>query len=651
MRGTQVFIICMKNKLTFIFKQQTQEFEGGTDDTYQALINQYFPKVATNIIAVYQAEQYFALTEKVDHALGAITLVEQTDPLGLALVNYQGACIQAALLCSTNPQLTILKLTADQNFFSLDFSVSPTLKEKALGSLMKEHKTFAWAKFKVQQSLLTPEAEASINQNRPANLKTHFTKQEKYYHQSPFFSVASQYCLIAKKIARYCHLINLAGSYWEGDASNPMIQRIHGVARFDKANLAQYIKLLQTQHERDHRYVNKTLNLFAFDIKAGKGFPLWLKNGMLIKQTIKQYIAQVQKQFGFEEVQTSIFGAEKLYQISGHLEHYQNEMFPVMEVDKERLILRPMTCPHHILLYKAKKHSYRDLPIRYCEDAMLFRYEASGGLSGLERVRNMELTDAHLFVRPDQLEAELLVCLKLIHQVLADFKIKIDYYSLSLHDPQQPEKYCYNPNLWQQSELVLEKVLNKLAIPYQKMVGEAAFYGPKIDIQVKTALNREITMSTMQLDFLQPERFAVKYSDEHQQPQAAMLIHRSLIGTYERFLSILLEQYGKDLPFWLCPVQAVVIPVSLQAHQAYAATVFQLLQKAGFRIESDFSEARLSYKVRQAQQKGVYLILIVGDEEQTHQTVSVRLRHAKTMQTYGHDALCAFMHQKNILKE
>ncbi|MGL5643330.1 MAG: threonine--tRNA ligase, partial [Metamycoplasmataceae bacterium] len=347
---------------------------------------------------------------------------------------------------------------------------------------------------------------------------------------------------------------------------------IYGTAWESKKELDKFLQILAERKERDHRKIGKELNLFTFDKLSGQGFPIWLEDGMRIKRRIEKTILELDDKYGFDEVLTPIVGEKELYVKSGHWEHYKDDMFAPIVADAENLILRPMTCPHHILIYSSSRRSYRELPIRYSEQSNLFRHEKSGALTGMERVRSMQLTEGHIFARRDQIISEFKRNFALISEALNIFNIEIDYVSLSIRDPENKEKYFDDDTMWENAEKDLVKVLQELNINYVEMKGEAAFYGPKIDIQIKTALGHEITMSTLQLDFLLPRRFDLHYINDAGEFEIPVLIHRGLIGTYERFLAILLEQTKGNLPFWLAPRQVVIIPVDT-IHKEFAEEI------------------------------------------------------------------------------
>ena len=428
-------------------------------------------------------------------------------------------------------------------------------------------------------------------------------------------------------------LLSLGGSYWKGDVKNQQFTRIYGIARNSQQEIDEHIKLLKERKLSDHRAIGKNMNLFSFNLLSGQGFPNWLEDGMYLKNTIKEYIKTMDRKYGFKEVSTSIVGDKKLYEISGHLDHYADTMFPVMNLNGEKLILRPMTCPHHILLYQAQPKTYNEFPIRYSEQSPLFRYEKSGALTGLERVRSMELTEGHVFVRKDQIKTEIAHCYKMIQETLNKFDIKIHSLVLSLRDPKNKEKYYDDNEMWEEAENDLRTAMNDLGIKYVEEIGEAAFYGPKIDIQVLSSMQKEITMSTLQLDFLLPKRFKIKYENKDKSISEPILLHRGLIGTYERFIAILLEQTKGNLPFWLAPKQINVIPVDNVKHIKYAQTVSEELKLNQFRVSVNETSDRLSKKIRDSQVNKNKFQIIIGDNEVSNNEITVREYGSKESKT------------------
>ncbi|MDC8915671.1 threonine--tRNA ligase [Metamycoplasma hyosynoviae] len=425
------------------------------------------------------------------------------------------------------------------------------------------------------------------------------------------------------KNIKHFKLLSLAGAYWKGDSKNKMLTRIYGTAWETKEELDEYLQLLQERKERDHRKIGKDLNLFTFNQLCGQGFPIWLEDGMKIHNAIHDYVLRLDKKFGFIEVMTPHFGERKLYEISGHLSHYKDTMFNEIKMDNENLIARPMTCPHHIMLFNSTRRSYKELPIRYSEQSRLYRYEKSGALSGLERVRAMDLTEGHVFVRPDQIKDEFKHLYQMIITALKDFDIEIDHISLSLRDEDNKEKFFQNDQMWEHAENDLRKVLKELKIKYTEFKGEAAFYGPKIDFQVKTALGKIITMSTLQLDFLLPNKFEMHYVDDNEQQQTPVLIHRGLIGTYERFIATIIEQTKGNLPYWLSPRQVCIIPITDEQNK-YCEELYKELLNMDVNVTLDTRNERMNKKIRDAQILKTKYLIIVGKSEIENKSLAIR---------------------------
>lgn len=419
-------------------------------------------------------------------------------------------------------------------------------------------------------------------------------------------------------------MLSLAGAYWRGNSDNIQLTRIYGTAWETKEELDNYLAILQDRKERDHRKIGKDLKIFSMHQLTGQGLPIWLEDGMYIHNEIRNLVLKMDRKYGFTEVLTPHFGNEELYKISGHLAHYKDDMFAPIVVEKERLIPRPMTCPHHNICFGLEKRSYRDLPIRYSEQSQLYRYEKSGALTGLERVRGMLLTEGHLYVREDQIFDEIVRMYNQISETLKIFNIQISYISLSLRDPKDTQKYFNDENMWIKSEKMLKDALDSMNVQYQEMPGEVAFYGPKMDVQIHTALGHEVTVATIQLDFLQPMKFDLKYTDSTGNEARPVMIHRGLIGTYERFVAILLEQTKGVLPFWLAPKQITIIPVNLNDNLEYAKEIYEGLWSHNFRVKLDDRDERLNKKIREAQISKSKYQIILGENEAKTKTISYR---------------------------
>ncbi|GFZ26670.1 threonine--tRNA ligase [Lactobacillus corticis] len=424
---------------------------------------------------------------------------------------------------------------------------------------------------------------------------------------------------------KHFKLLSVAGAYWQGKSSNPMLQRIFGTAFFKEKDLEADLKRRAEIKERDHRTIGRDLDLFFVDPKVGAGLPYWMPKGATIRRVIERYIIDKEVGDGYQHVYTPVLMNLDAYKTSGHWQHYRDDMFPPMDMgDGEMLELRPMNCPSHIQIYKHHIRSYRELPIRIAELGMMHRYEKSGALSGLQRVREMTLNDGHTFVALDQVQEEFAKILKLIMDVYKDFDITDYYFRLSYRDPKNTDKYFANDEMWERSQSMLKGAMDDLGLDYVEAEGEAAFYGPKLDIQTKTALGNDETMSTIQLDFMLPERFGLTYVGEDGQEHRPVMIHRGIVGTMERFIAYLTEIYKGAFPTWLAPEQVNIIPVNLDAHGDYAKKVKEELVKQGFRAEVDFRNEKLGYKIREAQTQKVPYTLVLGDDEMKSGQVNVR---------------------------
>ncbi|MHC5374513.1 threonine--tRNA ligase [Enterococcus sp. LJL120] len=421
-------------------------------------------------------------------------------------------------------------------------------------------------------------------------------------------------------------LLSVAGAYWRGDSNNHMMQRIYGTAFFDKKALKEFIKMREEAKERDHRKLGKELDLFMVSQEVGSGLPFWLPKGATIRRTIERYITDKEISLGYQHVYTPIMADVELYKTSGHWDHYHEDMFPPMDMgDGEMLVLRPMNCPHHMMVYKNDIHSYRELPIRIAELGMMHRYEKSGALSGLQRVREMTLNDGHTFVRPDQIKDEFKRTLDLMINVYADFNVTDYRFRLSYRDPNNTDKYFDDDAMWENAQKMLKEAMDDLELDYFEAEGEAAFYGPKLDVQVKTALGNEETLSTIQLDFLLPERFELTYvGEDGENTHRPVVIHRGIVSTMERFVAYLTEVYKGAFPTWLAPIQATIIPVSVEAHSDYAYEVKRRLQEQGLRVEVDDRNEKMGYKIRASQTQKIPYQIVVGDKELEEVTVNIR---------------------------
>ncbi|OKL23871.1 threonine--tRNA ligase [Metamycoplasma hominis] len=572
-------------------------------------------------------------------------------------LNHSASHLLAAAILKLYPNAKLAIGPAIEEGFYYDFEFENPILESDLPNIEKVMKELAKEGYEMRKVGI--EQYSFENQPYKKELYEEFKKEGKEITFFQYWNPKTKEILFTDLCAgghiensreiKYFKLLGIAGAYWRGDSKNKMLTRIYGTCWETKDELAKYLDILRERKERDHRKIGRDLNLFTFNQLGGQGFPFWLEDGMKIHNAIRDYVLKLDKKFGFREVLTPHFGEKKLYEISGHWAHYQDTMFAPIKMDNETLVARPMTCPHHIILFNSTRRSYKDLPIRYSEQSRLYRYEASGALSGLERVRGMDLTEGHIFVRPDQIKSEFKHLYKMILQALKDFNIEIDHISLSLRDPQDTQKFFQNDEMWNKAENDLREVLGELNIKYKEFIGEAAFYGPKVDFQVKTALNRIITMSTLQLDFLLPSRFEMKFVDSNEQFVTPVLIHRGLIGTYERFIATLLEQTKGVLPFWLSPRQITIIPINNELNEK-AQDLYNEFLDEDFNVNIDIRPERINKKIRDAQILKTKFIVVIGKKEIETNTLSVREYGKDDSKTYGKDEFVNYLKQlkKNL---
>jgi threonyl-tRNA synthetase len=420
-------------------------------------------------------------------------------------------------------------------------------------------------------------------------------------------------------------LLSTSGAYWRGDEHREMLQRIYGISFPAEADLDAYLARLEEARQRDHRKLGRELQLFASVDEVGQGLPLWLPRGATVRRVLERYIVDLEEELGYQHVKTPDLASVELYKQSGHWDHYRENMYPPIKVDSEELILRPMNCPHHIMIYKHQQHSYRDLPVRIAELGTMYRYERSGVLSGLARVRGMTLNDAHIFCRPDQLMDEFMAVVRLIQRVYGDLGFQTYWYRLSLRDPADRVKYVQNDAMWDQAEDQLRQAMRALGLEYVEARGEASFYGPKLDVQVPNVMGKDETISTVQIDFSLPERFELEYIAEDSQPRRPVMIHRGVISTLERMMAFLIETHAGAFPLWLAPEQVRVLPIA-DRHVGYARHVADVLHGRGLRVQVDATSERTGHKIREAQLMKVPYMAVVGDREAHQQTVAVRSR-------------------------
>ena len=503
-----------------------------------------------------------------------------------------------------------------------------TLKEEDLEKIEKEMKKISKDGKRIVRHELSREEALEMFKDDPYKIDLINEMDENTvitcYTQGDFTDLCRGPHVESVKECKHFKLLKFSGSYYKGDANNKVLQRIYGVCFDSEEDLKNYLEELEELKQRDHRKIGKEQEIFMNHELVGAGMPLWLPNGALIRKQLENYIYEKEEKMGYVHVYTPCVGPVNLYKTSGHWDHYKENMFPMMKVDDEEFVLRPMNCPHHMLIYKNKLHSYRDLPIRIGEFATDFRYEASGAVKGLERVRCMCQNDAHLFVTPEQIGDEFKKVVDLILAVYKDFGIKNYKFRLSLRDPKDKDKYFDDDEMWEMAENKLREVLDSLNTPYYEAIGEAAFYGPKLDVEVKPAVGPEVTLSTCQLDFLLPRRFDLNYIDSNGEKQVPVVIHRAIFGTFDRFTAFLLEETKGILPLWLSPTQINIIPVNMEYHEEYAREIEHWLQEKGYRVITDYRNEKLSYKMRESVIKKIPVSLILGQKEVDEGTISYR---------------------------
>ena len=503
------------------------------------------------------------------------------------------------------------------------------IKEEDLEKIEKEMKKISKDGKRIVRHELTKEEALERFKNDPYKIDLISRMDENStviscYTQGDFTDLCRGPHVETVKELKYFKLLKVSGAYWKGDSKNKMLQRIYGVCFDNEEDLNVYLTELAEAKERDHRKIGKDLSIFMTSDLVGKGMPLWLPNGAIIRKQLENYIYEKERKMGYLHVYTPCVGTTELYKTSGHWDHYKENMFPMMKVDEEEFVLRPMNCPHHMLIYANDLHSYRDLPIRIGEFATDFRYEASGAVKGLERVRCMCQNDAHLFVTPEQIKEEFKKVVSLILDVYKDFGFKNYSFRLSLRDPKDKEKYFDDDEMWNTAEDKLREVLNEYGCPYEEAIGEAAFYGPKLDVEVKPAVGPEVTLSTCQLDFLLPRRFDLSYIDKDGSKKTPVVIHRAIFGTFDRFTAFLMEETKGAFPLWLCPTEVNIIPVNNDYHLEYAKEVYKDLDDMNVRVNLDDRNEKLSYKMRESQTKKNPITLILGDKEVESNTISYR---------------------------
>ncbi|ALC89711.1 threonyl-tRNA synthase [Bacillus sp. FJAT-18017] len=617
-----------------------KEFPQGT--TTEDIAQSISPGLRKKAIAGKVNGQMYDLRRPIEGD-ASVEIITQDSSEALEVLRHSSAHLMAQAIKRLYPEVKLGIGPVIEGGFYYDIDLDQSLTPEDLPAIEKEMAKIINENLDIERKEVSrAEAERiykEIDDEYKLELLEAIPADEKVtiYYQGEFFDLCRGVHVPSTGKLKEFKLLSIAGAYWRGNSDNKMLQRIYGTAFFKKEDLKEHLRLLEEAKERDHRKIGKELNLFTNSQKVGQGLPIWLPKGATIRRIIERYIVDKETRLGYDHVYTPVMGSVDLYKTSGHWDHYQEDMFPVMEMDNEQLVLRPMNCPHHMMVYKNSMHSYRELPIRIAELGLMHRYEMSGALSGLQRVRGMTLNDAHIFVRPDQIKDEFKRVVNLILNVYKDFEINDYSFRLSYRDPENTEKYFDDDDMWEKAQSMLKETMDDLGLEYFEAEGEAAFYGPKLDVQVRTALGKDETLSTVQLDFLLPERFDLTYVGEDGKPHRPVVIHRGVVSTMERFVAFLIEEYKGAFPAWLAPVQVQVIPVSPVAHSEYARKVQEQLQEAGFRVELDSRDEKIGYKIREAQMQKTPYMLVVGDKEVEEKGVNVRKYGEQKSETMSFD--------------
>ena len=526
--------------------------------------------------------------------------------------------------------------------FYYDFDMDEKVSSDDFEKIEKTMKQIVDENHKIERKVVSREEAKSFFKDDPYKLELIDAIPEDesvtLYSQGEFTDLCRGVHVPSTSKIKEFKLLSTAGAYWRGDSNNKMLQRIYGTAFFDKKDLKAHLEMLEERRERDHRRIGKDLELFTNNQLVGAGLPLWLPNGATIRREIERYIVDKEVSMGYDHVYTPVLANVELYKTSGHWDHYRDDMFPPMKLDEtEEMVLRPMNCPHHMMVYNNRPHSYRELPIRIAELGTMHRYEASGAVSGLQRVRGMTLNDSHIFVRPDQIKDEFKRVVNMIQEVYSDFGFEDYTFRLSYRDPEDKEKYMDDDEMWNKAETMLKEAVDEMGLPYVEAIGEAAFYGPKLDVQVKTAMGKEETLSTAQIDFLLPERFELTYIGSDGENHRPVVIHRGVVSTMERFVAFLTEETKGAFPTWLAPKQVEIIPVNVDLHYDYARNLQDELKSQGVRVEIDDRNEKMGYKIREAQMQKIPYQIVVGDKEVENNQVNVRKYGSQDQETVEND--------------
>ena len=604
----------------------TKEFDKGT--TTEDIAQSISPGLRKKAVAGKFNGQLVDLTRPLEQD-GAIEIITPGSEEALEVLRHSTAHLMAQALKRLYGDVKFGVGPVIEGGFYYDFDMDDKVSSDDFDKIEKTMKQIVNENHKIVREVVSKEKAKDFFKDDPYKLELIDAIPEDesvtLYTQGEFTDLCRGVHVPSTSKIKEFKLLSTAGAYWRGNSDNKMLQRIYGTAFFDKKDLKAHLKMLEERRERDHRKIGKDLELFTNNQLVGAGLPLWLPNGATIRREIERYIVDKEVSMGYDHVYTPVLANVDLYKTSGHWDHYQEDMFPAMKLDEdEAMVLRPMNCPHHMMIYKNKPHSYRELPIRIAELGTMHRYEASDAVSGLQRVRGMTLNDSHIFVRPDQIKEEFKRVVNMIQDVYKDFGFEDYRFRLSYRDPEDKHKYFDDDEMWEKAESMLKEASDELGLTYEEAIGEAAFYGPKLDVQVKTAMGKEETLSTAQLDFLLPERFDLTYIGQDGEQHRPVVIHRGVVSTMERFVAFLTEETKGAFPTWLAPMQVEIIPVNIDLHYDYARLLQDELKSQGVRVEIDDRNEKMGYKIREAQMKKIPYQIVVGDQEVENQEVNVR---------------------------
>ena len=617
----------------------SKEFDKGT--TTEDIAQSISPGLRKKAVAGKFNGQMVDLTRPLEED-GSIEILTPGSEEALEVLRHSTAHLMAQALKRLYGDVKFGVGPVVEGGFYYDFDMDEKVSSDDFEKIEKTMKQIVNENYKIERKVVSRDEAKEFFKDDPYKLELIDAIPEDesvtLYSQGEFTDLCRGVHVPSTSKIKEFKLLSTAGAYWRGDSNNKMLQRIYGTAFFDKKDLKAHLQMLEERRERDHRKIGKDLELFTNSQLVGAGLPLWLPNGATIRREIERYIVDKEVSMGYDHVYTPVLANVDLYKTSGHWDHYQDDMFPPMKLDEtEEMVLRPMNCPHHMMVYNNKPHSYRELPIRIAELGTMHRYEASGAVSGLQRVRGMTLNDSHIFVRPDQIKEEFKRVVNMIQEVYEDFGFKDYTFRLSYRDPEDKEKYMDDDEMWNKAESMLKEAVDEMGLPHVEAIGEAAFYGPKLDVQVKTAMGKEETLSTAQLDFLLPERFELTYIGSDGEQHRPVVIHRGVVSTMERFVAFLTEETKGAFPTWLAPKQVEIIPVNVDLHYDYARQLQDELKSQGVRVEIDDRNEKMGYKIREAQMQKIPYQIVVGDKEVENNEVNVRQYGSQDQETLEKD--------------